>query len=161
MNKRGHVLNAVFLAVGFGIMVPIPDAGSPVEAMFIIGVPLLLGALLPDIDTAFGTHRRTLHNLGVLIGFYLWPIVYGNLRYVWIGVLAHYVLDLVAGARGMALLYPWSREFDLPYTIPYSGWFTDISVLLITAGELVLIYAILEGHIAVSGVGQHLPRLLG
>jgi len=39
------------------------------RTIVMIGVPVTLGALFPDVDTAFGKHRKTLHNLPILIGF--------------------------------------------------------------------------------------------
>lgn len=102
MNKRGHVLNAIVLSVGLACLAhPSLDAAT-VRAAIAIGVPVTLGALIPDVDTAFGTHRKTLHNLPVLILFFVYPHYFGNLQFVWIGVATHYVLDLFdrnAGSR--------------------------------------------------------------
>jgi len=81
-----------------------------------------LGALFPDVDTAFGKHRKTLHNLPILIGFVAFPFVFGNLEYVWIGVLTHYVLDIAGSKRGIALFYPlWKEEFGLPIGVAVSS----------------------------------------
>jgi membrane-bound metal-dependent hydrolase YbcI (DUF457 family) len=115
MNKRGHVLNAIVLSVGLACLAhPALDAGT-VRAAVAIGVPVTLGALIPDVDTAFGTHRKTLHNLPVLLLFFVYPFYFGNLRFVWIGVATHYVLDLFGSKRGIALFYPLDRaEFDVP-----------------------------------------------
>ncbi|MFU8866331.1 metal-dependent hydrolase [Natronococcus sp.] len=137
MNKRGHVLNAVLLSVGLGILLePAGDLGT-LESVVAITVPVTLGALFPDVDTAFGRHRKTLHNLPVLALFVAFPFVFGNLEYVWIGVLTHYVLDVTGSRRGIALFYPLSsREFDLPTGVPVSSGRTDLVTLFVTGLEL-------------------------
>ncbi|MFC7141716.1 metal-dependent hydrolase [Halosimplex aquaticum] len=137
MNKRGHVLNAVFLAVGLGfILEPAGDAATfrTVAAVF---VPLVLGALFPDVDTHFGKHRKTLHNLFVLGIVAAYPVYFSNLHWVWLGVLSHYVLDVLGTTRGIALFYPlWDEEFGAPVGVPVSSDFSDAMMLAVTAFEL-------------------------
>ncbi|MFB6281390.1 MAG: metal-dependent hydrolase [Haloferacaceae archaeon] len=136
MNKRGHVLNAVLLVVGLGILLEPAlsvETGVRIAQLF---VPVVLGALFPDVDTAFGRHRKTLHNLPVLGVFLAYPVVFGNLQYVWIGVATHYVLDLLGSKRGIALFYPWDREFDVPFGVSTSSRWTDAVTVLITGAEL-------------------------
>jgi membrane-bound metal-dependent hydrolase YbcI (DUF457 family) len=88
-NKKGHALNAFLLAFGVGIMVQV--ANDPGWTLVLdeflmnlieVATPVVLGALFPDVDTAFGEHRRTLHNLPVLAFFVAFPLVFGNLQYV-------------------------------------------------------------------------------
>ena len=141
MNKRGHVLNAVLLAIGLGyILEPSGDVRtfSTIAEVF---VPVVLGALFPDVDTAFGKHRKTLHNLPVLAVFLAYPFYFGNLQWVWLGVVTHYVLDVLGTTRGIALFYPfWSKEFDVPFGIPVDSKFTDLMMVTVTAVELVGIF---------------------
>ena len=139
MNKKGHVLNAVLLSIGLGYLLEPAGDLETFRTIAMIGVPVTLGALFPDVDTAFGRHRKTLHNLPVLIGFVAFPYVFGNLEYVWIGVLTHYVLDVAGSKRGIALFYPvWKKEFGLPIGVAVSSKRADLMMTVVTVGELAL-----------------------
>jgi membrane-bound metal-dependent hydrolase YbcI (DUF457 family) len=137
MNKDGHVLNGVLLAIGLGyVLRPAGDLETfrTIAAVFL---PVVLGALFPDVDTAFGRHRKTLHNLPVLAVFVAFPVYFGNLHYVWIGVLTHYVLDVVGSKRGIALFYPvWSKEFGSPTGVTTTSKYANAVTLVITGLEL-------------------------
>jgi hypothetical protein len=137
MNKRGHVLNAALLAIGLGYILE-PSGDVPTfEMIATVGMPVVLGALLPDIDTAFGKHRKTLHNLPLLGALYFWPGWFGTMHYVWIGVLTHYVLDVAGSKRGIALFYPlWDEEFDLPVGVTTSSKYAEAMTFLVTGLEL-------------------------
>ncbi|QLK26637.1 metal-dependent hydrolase [Natrinema zhouii] len=143
MNKKGHVLNAVLLSIGLGYLLePVGDLET-FKTIAMIGVPVTLGALFPDVDTAFGRHRKTLHNLPILLVFVVFPSVFGNLEYVWIGVLTHYVLDVSGSKRGIALFYPiWKKEFGLPIGVAVSSKRADLMMVVVTVGELALAAAI-------------------
>ena len=145
VNKRGHVLNAVLLSVGLGyVLHPAGDVETFVTVVE-VGVPVTLGALFPDVDTAFGRHRKALHNLPVLAGFVAFPYFFGNLQFVWLGVLTHYVLDVVGSRRGIALFYPfWSREFDLPTGVSTSSDLADVVTVGVTAIELAAAWVIVN-----------------
>lgn len=136
MNKGGHVLNAVLLAIGIGyVLEPSGDVPTFVTIAKVLP-PIVLGALFPDVDTAFGTHRKTLHNFLVLGLALAYPIYFDNLQFVWVGIVTHYVLDLVGTKRGLALLYPWEAEFSLPVGVTTSSeWALPVTVL-VTALEL-------------------------
>ncbi|KTG25115.1 metal-dependent hydrolase [Haloferax profundi] len=146
MNKKGHVLNAILLALGLGVILTIdPRTFEPttdsafllVQKIGQLSLPVVLGALFPDVDTAFGKHRKTLHNLPVLIAFLVFPLVFDNLHFVWIGVATHYVLDMVGSKRGIALFYPLSpQEYDLPTGVATSSKYADAVTLLVTGAEL-------------------------
>lgn len=137
MNKRGHVLNALLLSIGIGyILEPAGDVPTFVKIAQ-ISVPVVLGALFPDVDTAFGKHRKTLHNLPVLGLFLAFPYYFGNLHFVWIGVLTHYVLDMLGSKRGIALFYPWEKEFNLPVGVPVKSRFAEVITMVVTVVELV------------------------
>jgi hypothetical protein len=161
MNKDGHVLNAALLAIGLGFILSVdptagpivrgPDGSVTVDAVAAVGgdvalmvvelsVPVILGALFPDVDTAFGKHRKTLHNLPMLGLFLAFPYLFGNLQFVWIGVATHYLLDMVGSKRGIALFYPLSStEYDLPTGVATSSnWAMRVTVL-VTALELLLL----------------------
>jgi len=131
------VLNAVLLAVGLAyILRPAGDVEtfSMVAELF---VPLVLGALFPDVDTAFGRHRKTLHNLPVLAVIVAYPILFDNLQFVWMGVLTHYLLDVVGSKRGIALFYPLtSTEYGLPVGVATSSDHADAVTVVVTLGEL-------------------------
>jgi len=137
MDKRGHVLNAVLLAIGVGfILEPAGDVATlrQIAAVF---VPLVLGALFPDVDTHFGKHRKTLHNLPVLAVVAAYPVYFGNLHWVWLGVVTHYVLDVLGTTRGIALFYPlWDEEFGLPVGVPVKSDWANIVMLAVTAFEI-------------------------
>ena len=143
MNKKGHVLNAVLLSIGLGYLLEPAVDMETFRTIVMIGVPVTLGALFPDVDTAFGKHRKTLHNLPILIGFVAFPFVFGNLEYVWIGVLTHYVLDIAGSKRGIALFYPlWKEEFGLPIGVAVSSKRADLMMVIVTVGELALAAAL-------------------
>lgn len=145
MNKKGHVLNAVLLSLGLGYLLE-PTGNLETFRMIVeIGVPVTLGALVPDIDTEFGKHRKTLHNLPVLVGFVVFPELFGNLEYVWVGVLTHYVLDVAGSKRGIALFYPlWKKEFGLPIGVAVSSKRSDMMMVFVTVVELMLAAVIIH-----------------
>lgn len=144
MNQKGHIVNAALLGIGLGyILQPSSDAAM-VRTIFEVSVPIILGALFPDVDAHFGTHRQTLHNLVVLWIFLVFPVYFANLHWVWLGVLTHYVLDFLGTKRGLALLYPWSREFDFPLGVSVDSRYADAMMLAITAFELVVAYALVH-----------------
>ncbi|WP_247008305.1 metal-dependent hydrolase [Halorientalis litorea] len=152
MNKDGHVLNAVLLSIGLGyILEPSGDVATFVTIIE-VSIPVTLGALFPDVDTAFGKHRKTLHNLPVLALFMSFPAVFGNLQYVWIGVLTHYVLDIVGSRRGIALFYPWSREFGLPAGVTTSSKYASAVTVAVTGLELAV------AAVVVFYAPQYLPQ---
>ncbi|RDZ65543.1 hypothetical protein C5B90_04055 [Haloferax sp. Atlit-12N] len=146
MNKKGHVLNAILLALGLGVILTVdPRSFEPTmdSALLLaqkigqLSLPVVLGALFPDVDTAFGKHRKTLHNLPVLGIFLAFPLVFGNLHFVWIGVATHYVLDMVGSKRGIALFYPLSpQEYDLPTGVATSSKHADAVTVVVTVAEL-------------------------
>jgi hypothetical protein len=155
VNKRDHVLNGVLLAVGTGVILGIaPSVGvgatertlpaAPLDAALAVSllvveffVPVVLGALFPDVDTAFGKHRKTLHNVFVVAVFVAYPLVFDNLHFVWLGVVSHLVLDVAGSARGIAFFYPLtSEEFDLPGGVTTSSGYATPLTVVITLVEL-------------------------
>jgi len=163
MNKRGHVLNAVLLSIGLGYVLE-PSATIETARMMVeLLLPVTLGALFPDVDTAFGKHRKTLHNLLVLGIFAAWPIYMGNLNYVWIGITTHYILDVVGSTRGIALFYPLSStEYNLPVGIPVSSSKSDLVTVLVTILEVgafagVLFYVVPEVTTYTTEMGLSIP----
>ena len=141
MNKRGHVLNAILLAVGLGFLLEPAGTLETARTIAEVFVPVVLGALFPDVDTAFGKHRKTLHNLPVLGIVLAYPFYFGNLQWVWLGVATHYVLDVLGTTRGIALFYPfWSREFDVPFGIRVDSKYSDLMTITVTAVERAAIF---------------------
>jgi len=162
MNKRGHVLNGLLLAIGIGfVLEPGVDLDTATKIAQIT-VPIVLGALFPDVDTAFGRHRKTLHSLPVLGIFLVYPILFDNLHFVWIGVLTHYLLDLAGSRRGLALFHPLSdTEFSLPFGVTTSSKYADLVTVIITALEVAAFWAVhtyvvgldVDASIAAAGLG--------
>ena len=164
MNKRGHILNGALLATGLGAILAIDPTAGPVLAgpedavtaasvaavavdvgrsVAELSLPVVLGALFPDVDTAFGRHRKTLHSLPVLGVFLAFPFLFGNLQYVWIGVATHYLLDVVGSKRGIALFHPLSdEEYGLPTGVATSSDRATRVTLVITAVELLVLGAV-------------------
>ncbi|MFB6196613.1 MAG: metal-dependent hydrolase [Haloplanus sp.] len=158
MNKKGHVLNAALLSIGLGVVLVWPtaitasNALATVESIAELSVPVVLGALFPDVDTAFGKHRKTLHNLFVLGIFVGYPFVFGNLQFVWIGIATHYVLDVVGSRRGIALFYPLtSEEWNLPFGVTTSSDYADLVTVLVTGVELAALAGV---HVYVMPLGR-------
>ena len=148
VNKQGHVLNGALLAVGLGyVLEPAGDIAT-FRTIAATLVPVTLGALFPDVDTAFGKHRKTLHNLPVLLVFLAHPVYHGgNLQWVWLGVLTHYVLDIVGSRRGIALFYPISNtEYGFPTGVTTSSDYAEVVTVAVTMFELaavaVLVYVL-------------------
>jgi len=138
MNKKGHVLNAILLGIGIGYILEPAGDETTFFTIIEVTVPVTLGALFPDVDTAFGKHRKTLHNLPILIGFVAFPEFFGgNLQYVWVGILTHYILDMLGSKRGIALFYPlWKKEFGSPTGVTTSDSKADIVTVVVTAVEI-------------------------
>jgi membrane-bound metal-dependent hydrolase YbcI (DUF457 family) len=144
MNKRGHVLNAVLLSIGLGYVLDPSGDVSTFATIAEVFLPVVLGALFPDVDTAFGKHRKTLHNLPVLLVFLAHPVYHGgNLQWVWLGVLTHYVLDIVGSRRGIALFYPISNtEYGFPTGVTTSSDYAGVVTVAITMFELAAVAAL-------------------
>jgi hypothetical protein len=142
MDKKGHVLNALLLAIGVGyVLEPSGDVETFV-AIAEVSLPLVLGALFPDVDTAFGKHRKTLHNLPILGISLAYPYFFGNLSFVWAGILSHYVLDMLGSKRGIALFYPfWSEEFGSPTGVTTTSKFADVVTIAVTLIEIAVFAA--------------------
>ena len=137
MNKRGHVLNAVLLSIGLGYLIQPAGDARTFATIAEVFVPIVLGALFPDVDTAFGKHRKTLHNLPVLVVIGAYPFYFGNLQWVWLGVVTHYVLDMLGTTRGITLFYPlWDEEFGAPVGVSVSSDYSNVMMLVISVFEL-------------------------
>ncbi|ELZ60052.1 membrane-bound metal-dependent hydrolase [Halorubrum hochstenium ATCC 700873] len=68
-----------------------------------------------------------------------------SLQYVWIGVLTHYILDVVGSRRGIALFHPLSdKEYSLPTGVTTSSKYADLVTVIITAVEIAALWAINE-----------------
>jgi len=153
MNKRGHVLNAVLLSIGLGYVLDPSGDVSTFATIAEVFLPVVLGALFPDVDTAFGKHRKTLHNLPVLLIFLAHPVYHGgNLQWVWLGVLTHYALDYFGSRRGIALFYPFSdQEYGFPSGVTTSDKRAELVTVVITVFELAAV------AVLVHVLPQYLP----
>lgn len=137
MNKREHILNGILVGIGAGAILSPTWDGAMAHSVLSVALPVMLGALVPDIDTEFGRHRKTLHNVFVLGTFAVFPVVYGNLQYVWIGVLTHFVLDMLGSKRGVALFYPLSAdEYNPDIGVPVESKFSGVVTVLVTVFEV-------------------------
>lgn len=145
MNKREHLINAIALGAGIGYLV---EPGTDIETLQSIaefGVPITLGTMIPDIDTALGRHRKTFHNGSILLLFMIFPVFFQNLKYIWIGVLSHYVLDLLGTNRGMAVFYPLTDdEFEIPIGVPVNSILAPLMTIIITVASLVVCWLFLS-----------------
>ena len=160
MNKRGHVLNAVLLAIALGFVLEPAGDVDTLRTIAAVFVPVILGALFPDVDTHFGKHRKTLHNLPLLAVVLAYPVYFDNLQWVWLGVLSHYVLDMLGTTRGIALLYPfWDEEFGAPLGVPVSSDYADVMMLAVTAFEIVVAVALV--HVLPAYIPDSLAVELG
>ena len=178
VNKGDHVLNGVLLAAGTGVILGIaPSIGvgatertlptAPVDAAVGIGllvaeffVPVVLGALFPDVDTAFGTHRKSLHNVFVVALFVAYPLAFDNLHFVWLGVVSHLVLDAAGSARGIAFFYPLTpQEWDLPGGVRTSSGYATPLTVVITLVELGLIAAVHYYVVPLDTTGQTIQQV--
>jgi membrane-bound metal-dependent hydrolase YbcI (DUF457 family) len=161
MNKEGHVLNAALLGIGLGFVLDPSGSVGTLRTIVAVTIPVTLGALFPDVDTAFGKHRKTLHNLPVLALFVSFPVVFGNLEYVWIGLFTHYVLDYLGSRRGIALFYPLSsREYGFPSGVTTSSRFANVVTIVVTVVELasaVAVVHVLPQYVDVGAVTAVLP----
>jgi hypothetical protein len=137
VNKKGHVLNGVLLSIGLGYILEPSGSFQTFVTIAELVVPVTLGALLPDIDTAFGKHRKTFHNLLTLGVFVIFPLYFANLYWVWVGVLTHFILDMLGSRRGIALFYPlWKAEFGSPSGVTTSSKYANAVTLIVTAFEI-------------------------
>ena len=152
MDKRGHVLNAVLLSIGLGYVLDPSASPATFATIAEVFLPVVLGALFPDVDTAFGDHRKTLHNIPVLVLFLVHPLYHGgNLQWVWLGVLTHYALDYFGSRRGMAFFYPLSeREFGFPSGVTTDSAHSEVVTVVITVLEVA----------GIAGLVHLLPRYL-
>lgn len=151
MNEKGHAVNAVLLSVGVGVILE-PDLSlGTVSAIAMVTPPIVLGALFPDLDTTFGTHRKTFHNVWVLAVAVAFPLLFDNLRFVWIGIATHYVLDMLGNRTGMGVFYPLPGFYDVPVGVNVDSRWADVVTLAVTAVELALL-----GALVVFGHGTHL-----
>lgn len=161
MNKEGHILNAALLGIGLGFVLEPSGTFETLDTVIAVTIPVTLGALFPDVDTAFGKHRKTLHNLPVLGIFVAFPFVFGNLSYVWIGIFTHYILDYLGSRRGIALFYPASKsEYGFPSGVTTSSRFANAVTIIVTVVELavaVVIIHVLPKYIDIGAIIAMLP----
>lgn len=145
MNKKDHILNGILLGIGLGFVLHPSGSVQTLVTMCAAFVPVVLGTMFPDIDTEFGTHRKTLHNVFVLAVLYGYTIYFNNLQWVWIGVVSHLVLDYFGSKRGIAFFYPlWDREFSTPIGVTTSSSYASLITVVITLLELVVIYLLVH-----------------
>ncbi len=160
MNKRDHVINAVLLSLGVSFLLTRTLSTDLLGATIRVAPPIVLGALLPDLDTAFGEHRKTFHNVWVLGFAVVFPYLFGNLYYVWIGVLTHYLLDLLGNRYGMGVFYPFPGFYDIPVGVNVDSRWADVVTLLVTAVELGVIFLIVEAGLASQLSTPELPAVV-
>lgn len=144
MNKDDHVINAVILGIGVGVLLAPSMNESTFQAILLVGIPIVIGALFPDIDTEFGTHRETFHNIGILAVFVAFPIYFGNLYFVWMGILTHFVLDLLGTTSGLALFYPAQKHVSVPVGVNVDSSKARVVTLAVSGFELAIVWALVE-----------------
>lgn len=152
MNKREHIINGMLIGIGVGVLVDYATPGAALRSVVGVAVPVTLGALVPDVDTEFGIHRKTLHNVFILGGFIAFPVFYSNLEYVWIGVLSHFLLDAFGSKQGIALWYPFSDdEWNPLRAVSVSSRFAGVVTALITVFEMAIAAVIILGTTQYGG----------
>jgi hypothetical protein len=73
------------------------------------------------------------------------------MQHVWIGVMTHYVLDVMGSKRGIALFYPLTdEEFGLPIGVSTSSKYADAMTLFVTAVELAGVYLIVRYELPIQ-----------
>lgn len=145
MNKRLHVLNGLVVATGLTLLRAPLDPYALAHSFGYLSVPIVLGTLLPDIDTEYGTHRKHGHNVFVLAGAIAYPLVFGNLYALWIGVAAHLHADLFMSDRGCALAYPLTRrEWGVPGTAPRTTTIHTIAFSLLCVAQLAAVFVAVQ-----------------
>ncbi len=160
MNKRDHVLNAVLLSLGISLILTRAIAWEALVAFVAIGPPIILGALLPDVDTVIGVHRKTFHNVWILGFLLVFPALFGNLHYVWIGVLTHFALDLLGNQYGMGVFYPLPGFYDIPVGVNVDSRWADVVTLLVTAFELGVVYLLVQAGLEAQLATPSIPEIL-
>lgn len=82
----------------------------------------------------------------MLGAFIVFLYVFGNLQYVWIGVLSHCLLDTFGSGRGIALWYPLNdgewNPIDGPAT---KSRLAGPVTLIVTAAELIVAGVVILG----------------
>lgn len=142
MNKREHIVNALLLCFGLGFILEGSVSTDAFITIVKITPPVVLGALFPDIDTEFGEHRKTFHNVWVLGIALVFPFLFDNLHYVWIGIATHYVLDLLGNVTGMGVFYPLPGFYDIPVGVNVDSRWAFVVTLAVTAFELTILAAL-------------------
>lgn len=160
MNKRHHVVNAVLLSIGVSLLLAGPLSIGAFEDIIKVAPPIVLGALFPDLDTAFGDHRKTFHNIWVLGFAVSFPYFFGNLYYVWIGVLTHYTLDLLGNRYGMGVFYPFPGFYDIPIGVNVDSNWAGVVTLLVTAAELGVVFILVDAGMQSQLATPELPVVL-
>lgn len=94
MNKREHVLNAV--TVG-GVALLLLRPGTVQEAAGFLATVVAFG-LLPDVDTTLGRHRKTTHNVWILLGLSIWMVT--SVSLVPVGAVLGYTTHILCDAYG-------------------------------------------------------------
>lgn len=149
MNKNHHVGNAAFVGIALAYVASADIASLPWSVAAIVP-PVILGALIPDLDHIVGKHRKTGHNLFLLAGLAIYPALFGNLSFVWVGVAVHFLLDLVT-ARGLALFYPLSgKEWSVPPDIPVDSRAAGAVTGLLTIVEILIVVLAAEHGIVLE-----------
>lgn len=98
--------------MAFGVAV-----GTALSAETSAYIPLVIGSLLPDIDTNsmigkflpvrfFVKHRTITHSLIAVVTAFMFN------KWLGIGYWAHLILDMLTPAR-VPLFYPWNKRFGI------------------------------------------------
>ena len=128
-------------------------------AFFLVVLAVLLSVMAVMLDPGvLGASGDVLRRSGsavdgnwVLLAAVGFPALFGNLHYVWIGILTHYTLDLLGNQYGMGVVYPLPGFYDIPVGVNVDSYWADAVTLLVTAAELGVVYLLIE-----TGLGAHL-----
>ena len=130
MNRNSHLQMGFIFGVTAIVLSGISFESIP------LGLMVFFGSIFPDYDVAYGTHRKTLHNLWVMAacGSYMWfygfPAV-ANLFFL-LGFLSHLVADSVT-KQGIMPFYP-ILNWKISGPITTGGWSEKAVMLLVSVG---------------------------
>jgi hypothetical protein len=75
-------------------------------------------------------------------------------------VATHYVLDLLGSKRGLALFYPFEKEFSLPVGVTVSSRWATVVTVIVTGLELAVVAAVVHLDLPVQDLQTTVTSLL-
>ena len=127
MKLRNHVVVAASIALFL--------APGNVFSTLLAVVSCVVGSLIPDLDLRKG-HRKYLHNVLVVVVLYILILIFTAeplvAFYLSVGMLSHIVTDVLT-ARGVAFLWPFSKQYFSATGLRYNSRVFDMLTILVAA----------------------------